>query len=393
MNAPTSFSRGVGTGGRDVNWLGVLLGVLAGLLCLRVFALYVNGTDLFFDEAQYWLWSRDLAFGYFSKPPLIAWIIRGASELCGQGEACIRAPSPLIHAATAMVVYAIGRRLYDGRIGFWAGITYATLPGVSFSSGLISTDVPLLFFVALALLALIRLKEGGGWDWALVLGAAIGFGLLSKYAMSYFLLGLAAYAIWSAQGRALLKSAKLYAALALGAALLAPNVIWNMQNHFATLSHTADNANWKGSLFNPGHAAEFLLGQLGVFGPVLFAALVVFCIAWLRDPERRARAGDAERLLHRHRDQRLLLGFEEAGGLVHRVHRHGVAGQGIQDLGRGQPGRQQQERQQPPPDPGSGEVDPAAPAHADWRARRNSANSRTPTPVAPLTASGASRSE
>ena len=47
---------------------------------LRLFALYFAKTDLFFDEAQYWLWSRDLAFGYFSKPPLIAWLIRLATE-------------------------------------------------------------------------------------------------------------------------------------------------------------------------------------------------------------------------------------------------------------------------------------------------------------------------
>jgi hypothetical protein len=30
-------------------------------------------TDLFFDEAQYCSWSRDLAFGYFSKPAAVAY--------------------------------------------------------------------------------------------------------------------------------------------------------------------------------------------------------------------------------------------------------------------------------------------------------------------------------
>jgi hypothetical protein len=34
--------------------------------------------DLFFDESQYWSWSRDLAFGYIYKPPLLAWIIGAA---------------------------------------------------------------------------------------------------------------------------------------------------------------------------------------------------------------------------------------------------------------------------------------------------------------------------
>ena len=32
--------------------------------------------ELYPDEAQYWLWSRTLDFGYFSKPPMVAWTIR-----------------------------------------------------------------------------------------------------------------------------------------------------------------------------------------------------------------------------------------------------------------------------------------------------------------------------
>jgi hypothetical protein len=33
-------------------------------------------TDIFHDEAYYWLWSKHLAWGYFDHPPMIAWIIR-----------------------------------------------------------------------------------------------------------------------------------------------------------------------------------------------------------------------------------------------------------------------------------------------------------------------------
>ena len=35
----------------------------------------------------------------------------------------------------------------------------------------------------------------------------------------------------------------------LGAALIAPNLIWNLSNSFATFAHTADNAKWGGALF------------------------------------------------------------------------------------------------------------------------------------------------
>ena len=122
-------------------------------------ALYANGTDLFFDEAQYWAWSVDPALGYFSKPPLIAWIIGAATTACGAEEACVRLPSPLLHTATALAVFWLGRRLYDARIGALGALAFATLPGVSLSAGLISTDVPLLLCWALALVGFAALFE------------------------------------------------------------------------------------------------------------------------------------------------------------------------------------------------------------------------------------------
>jgi 4-amino-4-deoxy-L-arabinose transferase-like glycosyltransferase len=283
----------IGPGERHLAWLSLCVALIT---LFRLGALAVARTDLFFDEAQYWFWSRELAFGYYSKPPLIAWIIRGATDLCGMGEACIRAPSPIIHGATALLVYAIGRALYDARIGFWSGLVYATLPGVSFSSGVISTDVPLLFCVALALLALIEMRRSASWGWAAALGLAIGIGLNAKYAMSYFLLGLIVYAIVSREGRGLFRDLRLYAALAIAGALIAPNLIWNAQNKFATFAHTADNANWSGPLIQPANALEFFAGQFGVFGPILFAALIGFCLRWRRDHASTGN-GEAERLL------------------------------------------------------------------------------------------------
>ena len=44
-------------------WFGRLVLVLAALLAVRTVALAFNATDLFFDEAQYWTWSQELAFG------------------------------------------------------------------------------------------------------------------------------------------------------------------------------------------------------------------------------------------------------------------------------------------------------------------------------------------
>jgi len=62
----------------------------------------------------------------------------------------------------------------------------------------------------------------------------------------------------------------------------APNLIWNASNDFATLTHTAANANWAGSLFHPGKLFQFITDQLGVFGPITFVVLIAGLIAMAR---------------------------------------------------------------------------------------------------------------
>ncbi|MFA5898750.1 MAG: glycosyltransferase family 39 protein [Hyphomicrobium sp.] len=292
MNAPKSHAPVLGGPGGDVNWLMVLVGGLAALLCMRLVALYLNGTDLFFDEAQYWAWSEQPALGYFSKPPLIAWVIGAATTVCGIGEACVRLPSPLLHSATALVVFWLGSRLYDARIGALAGLAFATLPGVSLSAGLISTDVPLLLCWALALVGFSALFETRKLWPALLLGIALGAGLNAKYAMAWFILCAAIYLVLTPQRRSILRDYRLCLALGIGALMIVPNLVWNASNRFATFAHTAENANWGGSLLHPGKALEFFAAQFGVFGPILFGVFLV--IVWRL---RRERLSDPDRML------------------------------------------------------------------------------------------------
>lgn len=271
--------------------------VLTAIAAFRLIALALNGTDLYVDEAQYWSWSRDLDFGYFSKPPLIAWIIASATSACGDGEFCVRLPSVAIHLATSIVVYSLGRRLASEEVGFWSGIGFATLPGISLSSGIISTDVPLLFAWALALLAFAELVIVPTITMAVVLGVALGLGLNAKYAMAYFIPCAALFFVLAPHRRRLLGQPYLLLSAGIAALLMLPNIAWNFENGFLTFAHTADNANWNGSLFHPGKALEFLGSQFGVFGPVMFGALLVIAWRTLRRGSSGARLTDAETLL------------------------------------------------------------------------------------------------
>lgn len=264
---------------RSFWWLLIALG---GLTAFRLVGLKLSEVELFFDESQYWVWSLTPAFGYFSKPPLLAWIIGEAGRVCGDSEACIRGPAPLFYFGTSIVVYFIARALYDTRVAFWAALCLALAPGLIFSSRIISTDVPLLFCWALALLAFIRLVDDPAGPlsrrWAIVLGLSIGFGMLAKYAMAYFFLGIALAAVFDAPTRALLRQRSFLTAVAISLAVLVPNILWNVFNGFVTLRHTGDNIEGGGVRFSAINGLEFIASQFAVFGPVIFA---VFLLALL----------------------------------------------------------------------------------------------------------------
>ncbi len=250
----------------------LLLG-LAAILALtfwRVLWLPFDARDLFVDDAQYWLWGQDLAWGYFSKPPLIAWILRLSTEIGTDSAFWIRLPLPLLHAATACVVMALGRRLWDAPTGALAGALYASLPIVGVGSLLVSTDTPLLLAFAGAMLLQLRLAERPSAALALLWGATVGLGLLAKYAMLYYLpcAALAAWALPQARPRA--REAALAAAAAL--ALVAPNLAWNATNGFVTLTHTLGNAEWTGPALRWAALAEFLAAQALAAGPVVLGA-------------------------------------------------------------------------------------------------------------------------
>ncbi|HLY07299.1 MAG TPA: glycosyltransferase family 39 protein [Rhizomicrobium sp.] len=259
---------------QDRRALTLVLVIVAAVTLIRCAILVVSPLNLYPDEAQYWWWAQTLDLGYFSKPPMIAWIIRLSTAILGESEWAIRIASPLLHGATALVVYMIARRTMDGWLPAIAALAYLTLPGISYSSGLISTDVPLLFFWAVALVAFLRGCEERGWHWPIVGGTALGLGLLAKYAMLYFLAGAVIAALWSPSARRYVLSARGLAIVVTGVAVFSPNIIWNALHGFPTVAHTAANADWDRSRYSFGGLAAFVLGQFGVFGPFLMAGWI-----------------------------------------------------------------------------------------------------------------------
>jgi 4-amino-4-deoxy-L-arabinose transferase-like glycosyltransferase len=251
-----------------------VLVVVGALTVVRLIGLHFSKVDLFFDESQYWSWSRDLAFGYFSKPPLLAWLIAAVTHVCGNTEMCVRAPAPLLHLGVSLASFEIGRTLYDTRTGFWAAMLTALGTGTVFSARIVSTDVPLLFFWALALLAYVHLCRQAQWRWAVLLGAALGAGLLAKYAMIYFLPGIVLAAFVDKESRAVLGKPQLWIAFVIAIATISPNLLWNITNGFLTLRHAGNAVVGEDITPSFTRPLEFLGAQFGVFGPIVFGIAI-----------------------------------------------------------------------------------------------------------------------
>lgn len=264
--------------GTDRTW-GPANGVLAvalGLIGFRLVFGMLDRTELSTDEAQYWFWGRSLDFGAYSKPPLIGWIIRVSTDIFGQSVAAVRLPSVFLHAATATVIFACARRLAPPPVAGLAALLYLVTPAVALGSALMTTDTPLLLAAAVALLAQLRGGQANALGRrapgaAVLLGLALGLGLLAKHAMLFWLPGAMVAALVSPTFR--LTKADVLLAAGTSMVIITPHLVWLARHGFVTLWHIGDITEGHGlSLLRP---LRFLAEQFLVAGPICFAALLV----------------------------------------------------------------------------------------------------------------------
>ncbi|NBR97848.1 MAG: hypothetical protein EBT54_01215 [Betaproteobacteria bacterium] len=247
--------------------------LLLGLTVLRLVVRSNLDIDLHYDEAQYAVWSMQPDWGYYSKPPLIAWAIAAARGVCGDSAFCVRLPSAIAFTVTPLLVFALGRELWPYRPSVaWLGAGLFTLaPLTNFYALFMTTDSLLLLCWSAALLVLVRaIRLGGGW-WPL-LGIALGFGLLAKYTMGIFAVS-SVMALWlMPQLRRVLVLPGPWMALFIAVLMFAPNLWWNAVHDFPTWHHTAEIAQIDRAGNGLGGLFEFIGAQIVIFGPLAFAA-------------------------------------------------------------------------------------------------------------------------
>lgn len=268
------------------------------LLGFRLLVLAVVPLDLSGDEAYYWEWGRHLDWGYFSKPPGIAWLMALAGKVGGDTTFGIRMFAALLGTGSLAAIFLLALRLYGPAVAMITAIAFVANPGNAALNLTLTIDAPLMFFWTLALLAFWEFIQpnarSGKWG-ALLLLALIG-GLLSKQMMLVFHPVAILFLALSKDYRAQLRRPALWLVLMGSLVAWLPPLWWNVQNDWLTVHHTMHHFESGG--VSPGRQIgrffEFIGSQLGVITPVIYALLIALVVAVLG---RWRRLGDRERFL------------------------------------------------------------------------------------------------
>ena len=261
----------------------VVLGILLGITVLRLYAIAASPLGPGVDEAQYWLWGQDLQLGYYSKPPLIAWLLGGVDILFGQSAFTLRASGPVLHLITGLILWQAAKRLTNdssadmcGRI---AALLWLSLPAVGLGSFVMSTDSVMLPFWVVALYFVLAGQRMSGPSpsrylfYMAAAGAAIGIASLAKYAGLYFIPCLLLFLLFF--GDKTQPRSKGFSLFLVGFVLAsAPTWVWNLSNEFVTLFHLSENANLEKQSYSFASLAGFFFSQFAVLGPISFATLL-----------------------------------------------------------------------------------------------------------------------
>lgn len=225
------------------------------------------------DEAQYWTWSQLLDWGYYSKPPGIAWQIKLGTLIFGNTEIGVRILSVVIGSLQAYAVYILAvRSELQPRTAFWAGIIMAFSPIGLIGSFLAITDGGLVLCWTCACCTLIAGLRSGKQPNCLVMGLWVMLGALFKWPMYVFWLFYLVF--WRLYFPAQ-SFKKIIQGIALSLVGLLPSLWWNVSHEWATFRHVFATVQGGSTQRALGNFPEFVGAQALLLSPILFILLLL----------------------------------------------------------------------------------------------------------------------
>ncbi len=224
---------------------------------LVVAVILFAGIGLMPDEAQYWTWSKELSYGYYSKPMGIAWQIAAGCFIFGDTELGVRIGSVILSFFLSLAIYWLSRSCgLDHKKSYWATICFTYSPLGIFSAFFATTDCAYVLFWTVALALAVK-------DLTLSVGLVIALGALWKWPI---------YAVWIPISFFYYKRPwQLVKVMLISLLGLLPSLLWNIKTGFVTFQHVAASIDNVASRGNP---LEFLGAQFALVSPVFFVLIL-----------------------------------------------------------------------------------------------------------------------
>ena len=233
--------------------------------------------DLAQDEAHYWDWARHLDWSYYSKGPLVAWVIAAANftlggvseHLNGSLTAAIRTPAAIFGTVLVLCLCLLTEKVFGSKkLGFLVVVSALTIPPIAAVSTIMTIDSPYTCLWAVALLlawSAINSQSNRAW---ILLGIVVGFGLLAKYTMAVFYPSLGLFLIFHPAHRKELVKPWVWISGLVAVFVASPILWWNWQHSGVTFAHVGQLAgvthnntkHWIGPFRYVGEQAALLLG-------------------------------------------------------------------------------------------------------------------------------------
>jgi hypothetical protein len=233
------------------------------------------------DELQVLDDARHLDWGFIVYPPMTPFIERVGLELFGVSLVGLRMFSVLAQAAALIITGLMARELGARRLAIVvAALAVAVSPlplfeGTEFQY----STFDYLWFVLIAYF-LIRLLKSDDPRWWLGVGAAIGLGMMTKYTMGFFVVGIVGGVLFT-PARRFLKSPWLWCGAAVAVLIFLPNLLWQIRHGFESLDflryiHARDVSRGRAHGFVRD---QFMLSTNLLVSPLWLAGLFYFLAA------------------------------------------------------------------------------------------------------------------
>lgn len=249
------------------------------LFCLLIFKfIFIHAAILpvNIEEAQYFDWSKHLAWSYHSKPPMIAWILSVSRHMFSISSPFkLRIFAPILNFLTSVVLYQCALRLCSRQVGIWVLVSFTLMPASLLSSVIMTTDAPLMFFWSVSMLYMIKaLQYNKRHDWILA-GAFCGLASLSKYTGMVLVPQLLFFLFLNRDSSLRINKIDIISFLLPVVILLLPNVISSVTTGGGALRHLwQHNVDLKDAGIQFPHFLDFFISQFAVFSVVFFLPLL-----------------------------------------------------------------------------------------------------------------------